>query len=124
MSPRLAVGDVSIAIEGSAPCPPGRTMSAPNDGFPPAAELPAVTPGTRITAANETSASTQPSRRNDHCARIFSSSLGTSPNDCHPASVCLTAGGESQTRLPGPTGFAIRARASNYEPTEEEPACP
>src|ERR1051326_6739762 len=32
MSPRLAVGDVSIAIEGSAPCPPGSTMSPPNAG--------------------------------------------------------------------------------------------
>src|SRR5437899_3210374 len=32
MSPRLAVGDVSIANEGSAPCPPGSTMSPPNDG--------------------------------------------------------------------------------------------
>src|SRR5205807_8133313 len=32
MSPRLAVGEVSIASEGSAPWPPGSTMSPANDG--------------------------------------------------------------------------------------------
>src|SRR5437764_14741692 len=32
MSPRLDVADVSTATEGSAPWPPGRTMSGPNEG--------------------------------------------------------------------------------------------
>src|SRR2546421_11423877 len=53
MSPRLAVGEVSIAIEGSAPCPPGSTMSPPNDGAlaPPGAGGFAVAPGAANTAA-------------------------------------------------------------------------
>src|SRR5436189_5464799 len=32
MSPRLDVADVSTATEGSAPWPPGRTVSGPNEG--------------------------------------------------------------------------------------------
>src|SRR4051812_32551326 len=60
MSPRLAVGDVSIAIEGSAPCPPGNTTSPPNEGAfaPPGAEGFAVAPGAANTAAPTSAAST------------------------------------------------------------------
>src|SRR5436190_17194442 len=60
MLPRLAVGDVSIAIEGSAPCPPGNTMSPPNEGTfaPPGAEGFAVAPGAANTAAPTSAAST------------------------------------------------------------------
>src|SRR5438876_495856 len=60
MSPRLAVGDVSIASEGSAPCPPGSTMSPPNDGalaLPPGARGFAVAPGAANTAAPASAAS-------------------------------------------------------------------
>src|SRR5437763_15040650 len=63
MSPRLAVGDVSIANEGSAPCPPGNTMSPPNDGAfaPPGAGAGglvfAVAPGAANTAAPTSTAS-------------------------------------------------------------------
>src|SRR5438105_3683116 len=47
MSPRLAVGEVSIASEGSAPCPPGSTMSPPNDGA-----LPPLPDGGAFAVAN------------------------------------------------------------------------
>src|SRR6266516_7829824 len=63
MSPRLAVGDVSIASEGSAPCPHGNTMSPPNDGAfaPPGAGAGglvfAVAPGAANTAAQTSTAS-------------------------------------------------------------------
>src|SRR5439155_10730975 len=100
MSPRLAVGEVSIAKDGSAPCPPGKTMSEPNDGLPPA-DPPAAAPGTANTAANETTVISQPSRRTDRAARIIPSSLVSaappllaaakdrrSPNDCHLARQC------------------------------------
>src|SRR5436190_62172 len=60
MLPRLAVGDVSIAIEGSAPCPPGNTTSPPKEGAfaPPGAEGFAVAPGAANTAAPTNAAST------------------------------------------------------------------
>src|SRR2546430_10759536 len=60
MLPRLAVGDVSIASEGSAPCPPGSTTSPPKEGafVPPGAEGFAVAPGAANTAAPASAAST------------------------------------------------------------------
>src|SRR5437879_4202411 len=52
-APRLDVAEVSIAYDGSPPCPPGRTTSAPNDGLP--FDAP-VAPGTSA-AVNATNAS-------------------------------------------------------------------
>src|SRR5438552_13988189 len=61
MSPRLAVGEVSIASEGSAPCPPGSTMSPPTDGGlpppPPGGGAFAVAKGAANTAAPASTAS-------------------------------------------------------------------
>src|SRR5438874_11298164 len=70
MSPRVTVLVVSTAIEGSAPCPPGSTMSGPKDGLPPG-DPAAPAPGTVITAANAMSASTRPSRRSDRSTRMI-----------------------------------------------------
>src|SRR5436190_6408602 len=64
MSPRLAVGDVSVAIDGSAPWPPGNTMSEPNEGFPPpradaaAGRKAAVAASTTSATANRTAVPT------------------------------------------------------------------
>src|SRR5947207_2678713 len=52
-APRLDVAEVSMAYDGSPPCPPGRTTSAPNDGLP--FDAP-VAPGTSA-AVNATNAS-------------------------------------------------------------------
>src|SRR5207247_1293671 len=50
---RLAVGEVSIAIDGSPPWPPGRTTSGPNEGLAPSAEAGmANAANPTITAAN------------------------------------------------------------------------
>src|SRR6266516_1007573 len=131
MSPRLDVGEVSIANEGSAPCPPGRTMSEPNNGLPPA-DRPAAAPGAASTAANETAAISQPSRRTDRAARIIPSSLVSAappllaaakisdpPQRLPPGEAVLTVAGGFQTQRPtyrqisqplpgGICGFAAR----------------
>src|SRR5437667_8887420 len=53
MSPRPAVGEVSIASEGSPPWPPGRTTSEPNEGaLPPPGFGPAAAPPTTSAAAS------------------------------------------------------------------------
>src|SRR6266516_1749475 len=99
MSPRLAVADVSTAIDGSAPCPPGSTMSGPNDGLPPD-DAAAPAPGTVITAANAMSASTRPSRRSDRSTRMIpprSASAAPPPRDRWQAVV--TGRGDFENRL-------------------------
>src|SRR5881396_3539883 len=61
MSPRPAVGEVSIAIEGSPPCPPGKTMSLPKVGLPPA--LCAADAGRTIAAAASTASTSKRAER-------------------------------------------------------------